>query len=37
MQKVIVTEAVKGESLTHIDDCHVLVIQVGYKEHRRYF
>ncbi len=31
MQKVIVTEAVKGESLTHIDDCHVLVIQVGCK------
>ena len=28
MQKVIVTEAIKGESLTHIDDCHVLVIQV---------
>lgn len=31
MQKVIVTEAVKGESLTHIDDCHVLVIQ----EHKK--
>jgi hypothetical protein len=31
MQKVIVTEAVKGESLTHIDDCHVLVIQVQKK------
>ena len=27
--QVIVTEAKKGESLTHIDDCHVLVIQEG--------
>ena len=27
--KVLVTEASKGESLTHIDDCHVLVIQEG--------
>jgi len=27
--KVLVTEAKKGEYLTHIDDCHVLVIQEG--------
>ena len=29
LEKVIVTEAKKGENLTHIDDCHVLVIQEG--------
>lgn len=29
LEKVIVTEAKKGDSLSHIDDCHVLVIQEG--------
>jgi len=29
LTKVLVTEAKKGDSLTHIDDCHVLVIQEG--------
>eukprot|EP00092_Neocalanus_flemingeri_P017251 GFUD01018654.1.p1 GENE.GFUD01018654.1~~GFUD01018654.1.p1 ORF type:complete len:659 (-),score=173.57 GFUD01018654.1:257-2050(-) len=29
LEKVAVTEAIKGENLTHIDDCHVLVIQEG--------
>jgi len=27
MQRVLVTEAVLGTTLTHIDDCHVLVVQ----------
>lgn len=27
MQRVLVTEAVPGTTLTHIDDCHVLVVQ----------
>ena len=29
LEKLIVTEAKMGENLTHIDDCHVLVIQEG--------
>ena len=29
LEKLIVTEAKRGENLTHIDDCHVLVIQEG--------
>ena len=29
LEKVVVTEAIKGENLSHIDDCHVLVIQEG--------
>jgi hypothetical protein len=29
LEKVVVTEAIKGDILTHIDDCHVLVIQEG--------
>ena len=29
LEKVVVTEAIKGEKLTHIDDGHVLVIQEG--------
>jgi len=29
-QGVVVTEVVRGDTLTHIDDCHVLVIQEGH-------
>ena len=29
LEKLIVTEAKVGDNLTHIDDCHVLVIQEG--------
>ena len=32
LEKLIVTEAKRGENLTHIDDCHVLVIQEGNHE-----
>jgi len=28
-QRVLVTEAVLGSTLTHIDDCHVLVVQTS--------
>ena len=33
LEKLIVTEAKIGENLTHIDDCHVLVIQEGWHSH----
>ena len=33
LEKLIVTEAKRGENLTHIDDCHVLVIQEGGQGH----
>merc|ERR1719320_1539849 len=29
-QGVIVTEVIRGDTLTHIDDCHVLVVQEGH-------
>ena len=29
LEKVVVTEAIMGDQLTHIDDCHVIVIQEG--------
>ena len=29
--KIVVSEAIRGTSLTHIDDCHVLVVQTSKK------
>ena len=32
LEKLVVSEAILGDSLSHIDDCHVLVIQEGNHE-----
>ena len=32
MDRLVVSEAILGDSLSHIDDCHVLVIQEGNHE-----
>ena len=32
LDKLVVSEAILGDSLSHIDDCHVLVIQEGNHE-----